>query len=267
MNIERLCDGIQLHPEARRLVLEYKMSELEYERAKRLFFDDYLSFFDGVEQLPGYRGRLLYLYVRFAADLYEEYKSRGIDDTVYYDTFSDIQIWSMACKEQFGEYGVQEYRWFKEHLRLRLFRLGRLQFHPYAMKSDVEIAGKKVYEGQIVLNIHIPAGEPLAPDKVEASFEHARRFFRGVEPVFVCHSWMLEPKLGHILDASSNILQFQRHFSVYKQNPDSRQAEERIFQRICSDYSEYPEATELQRSAKRFLLAGNKLGSASGIKI
>jgi hypothetical protein len=262
-----LCDGIQLHPEAKRLVLDYDMDAIEYESAKRHFYDDYISFFEKEEKLQGHRSRLLYLFIRFAVDLYEEYKNREIDDSVYYDTFSDIHIWCMDCKRQFGEYGLQEYRWFKEHLRLRLFRLGRLQFHPYTMKSDIAVAGKRIYENQIVLNVHIPAGEPLTADKVEASFERARRFFRGVEPVFVCHSWMLEPKLGHILKADSNILQFQRHFTVYKLDPDSRQAEERIFQKVCSDYSEYPESTELQRSAKSYLLAGHKLGSASGIKI
>lgn len=267
MNIEQLCYGIELPSEAIDVVLGCNMSAMEYDAAKRLFYDDYVAFFEHAEQLPGYRARLLCLYIRFAVELHDEYVSRGIDDSIYYDTFSDLAIWCLACKEQFGEYGLQEFRWFKEHLRLRLFRLGRLQFHPYTLKSDVVVAGKRTYENQIVLNVHIPAGEPLAPDKVEASFELARRFFRGVEPVFVCHSWMLEPELRHVLKADSNILQFQRHFTVYKLNPDSRQAEERIFRKVCADYAEYPESTALQRSAKGYLLSGRRLGSASGIKL
>ncbi|OUS75008.1 hypothetical protein B1748_19075 [Paenibacillus sp. MY03] len=267
MNIERLCNGIQLPSHVVRQVLEYEMDATLYENAKRHFGSDYMSFFEEEENRPGFRARFLYLFIRFAVDLYEEYKRREIDDTIYYDTFSDLRIWCMECKRQYGEYGLQEYRWFKEHLRLRLFRLGRLQFHPYAMKSDVVVEGKKIYENQIVLNVHIPAGEPLAADKVEASFELARRFFRGMEPVFVCHSWILEPRLQDILKSDSNLLQFQRQFSIYKHNPDSRQAEERIFQETLSDYSAYPESTELQRSAKRYLLAGHRLGAASGIKL
>lgn len=266
MNIEQLCHGIGLHPDATRFVLEYRMERDQYELAKRQFDEDYTSFFERITQLPDYRGRLLYLFIRFAVDRYEEYKKRGIDDGIYYDTFSDIRIWCMACKREFGEYGIQEYGWFKEHLRMRLFRLGRLQFHPYAMKSEVVTGGKKVYQDQIVLNVHIPEGEPLSPDKVEESFELARRFFRGVEPVFVCHTWMLEPKLCSVLNDDSNILQFQRHFDIYKLNPDSRQAEERIFGKVCSQYAEYAESTSLQRSVKSFLMSGGRLGSASGIK-
>ena len=267
MNIEHLCEGIRLHPEAMQEVREYRLEEFEYEEARQQFYNDYASFFEQIKQTPRYRKRLLFLFIRFAVDLYEEYKLRGIDDSVYYDTFSDIQIWCMECQRQFGEYGIEEYGWLKEHVRLQLFRLGRLQFQPYPMKCDVIVDGKKISKNQIVLNVHIPAGEPLDNNKVEESFALARRFFRGVAPVFICHTWMLEPKLAHILKPESNIMQFQSHFYIYQLDPESRQAEERIFQTVSSNYSEYPETTGLQRSAKHYLLAGHRLGSAYGIKV
>jgi hypothetical protein len=48
---------------------------------------------------------------------------------------------------------------------------------------------------------------------------------------------------------------------------NSKEAEQRIFNKICADPSEYEEQTRLQRSAKAYLAAGGKLGSGYGIKL
>lgn len=260
-----LSEGIGLHPEARSVVERYQWDDAEYADWKRLFYDDTESFFARAAQEEDHRQLLLALFVRFAADLHEAYRIRGIGDDVYMDTFNDLQIWSDDCKRQFGEYGMQQYRWLKEHLLLRLFRLGRLQFQPYALERDVEIAGKKVRKHELVLNVHIPAGEPLDPGQVEASFTRAEAFFRGVPPVFVCHSWLLEPSLRDVLPPGSNILRFQEHFHIFHTTPESRQAEERIFVTVQDDASKYEERTALQRRAKAYLMSGNTLGMGHGI--
>lgn len=266
MNVEQFCERIQLHPGAKDLVVQYPMDDEQYESFKRRFYEDSDAFFEQMKQLAEYRQLFLCLFVKFAVDLHEEYRLRGIEDQVYFDTFSDIQIWCMECHRVTGEYGIQEYRWLREHALLRLFRLGRLQFQPYVMKCDVQLDGKKILKNQIVLNVHIPAGDALEDGKLEESFKLAKAFFRGIPPVFICHSWLLEPNLAEILKPGSNILQFQKHFSIYQLDPESRQAEERIFQLVSSDYTQYPENTNLQRSAKAYLLSGRKLGSAYGIK-
>lgn len=88
----------------------------------------------------------------------------------------------------YGEYGIEEYNWMKEHVQLRLFRLGRLQFQPLALNSDVVINGQKVVKDQIVLNVHIPSGEPLDPQSVEKSFVLARAFLEEyLRCMFVIH--------------------------------------------------------------------------------
>ena len=58
-----------------------------------------------------------------------------------------------------------------------------------------------------------------------------------------------------------------RGISDNKTDDTSRQAEERIFKKVSDNFSEYEENTNLQRSAKAYLMAGNKLGSCFGIKI
>ncbi|WP_169082377.1 acyltransferase domain-containing protein [Paenibacillus sp. PL91] len=267
MNLKRFCECIKLDPAAQQQIYACPMEEEEYLAHKKHFYSDRCSFFESVKQTTGYRQLLLYLFVRFAVDAHEEYQIRGISDEIYYDTFSDIQIWCLKCLRDFGEYGIEEYNWLQEHVQLRLFRLGRLQFQPFAFDRDIEVEGRKIVKNQIVFNVHIPSGEPLIAQGAQKSFELARAFFRGISPVFICHSWLLYPGLSEILDADSNILQFQNHFYIYEVEEDSREAEQRIFNRICADPSEYEEQTRLQRSAKAFLAAGRKLGSGYGIKL
>jgi hypothetical protein len=266
MNIQTFCDGIGLSPEARRVVENLSMDEAVYREFKELFLRNQSVFFEKVKREPNSRQLFLYLYVRFAVDAYGEYRIKGISDEIYFDTFHDLEIWCRTCLRDYGEYGLAEIYWLQEHVLLQLFKLGRLQFQPVAFGEDLEIEGTRVSRGQIVLNVHIPEGEPLDPGKVEESFRRARAFFRGVTPVFVCHSWLLYPKLSEVLEPDSNILQFQRHFHIYKVDDHSRQAEQRIFQTNDFDLSRYAERTSLQRRAKTYLQAGHKLGSGSGIK-
>ncbi|GGD53284.1 acyltransferase domain-containing protein [Paenibacillus nasutitermitis] len=267
MNIKQFCEGIKLDPAARRQLEEFTISEEEYLGYKQHFYMDHAAFFESVKQTAGYRKLLLYLFVRFAVDVYEKYKLQQIDDAIYYDTFSDFQNWCMQCKADTGEYGIEEYNWLKEHVQLRLFRLGRLQFQPLAFDRELIVNDYKIRVNQIVLNVHIPAGDPLLAEQVERSFEMAKAFFRGIPPVFICHSWLLEPELGEILPPESNILRFQQHFHLYKIDKNAKQAEERIFRKTCDNPHDYEAVTRLQRSAKAFLIAGGKLGIGFGIKV
>lgn len=266
MRLTEFCDGIKLNEKARRQIVDFNMGESEYSEHKRHFESDRHSFFVTITGLENYRPMLLYLFSRFALDVYEEYRIRGISDEIYFDTFSDIRIWSEVCYRDHGEYGIEEYGWLQEHVRLRLFRLGRLQFQPSIFICDLPPEGMSLEKHQIVLNVHIPEGEPMTPYEVDRSFRLARAFFRGIPPIFTCHSWLLYPGLAQIMKPESNILRFQRLFHIYKVDEASREAEQRIFHRVTSEPSQYGEQTSLQRAAKAYLLDGGKLGSASGIR-
>ncbi|MBB6735980.1 acyltransferase domain-containing protein [Cohnella zeiphila] len=268
MDLRTFCDRIRLPAEALAAMEPYlSMEEAEYASYKRRFLDDRDSFWESVKGESGYRRLLLYLICRLAVDSYEEYRALGIGDDVYEDTFSDIRIWCLTCARDHGEYGIEEFHWLQEHVQLRLFRLGRLQFQPYAFDRNVAIGGRKVQARQIVLNVHIPEGEPLDPREAEASFDKASVFFRGISPVFVCHSWLLYPGLSAVLSPESNILRFQRLFDVFERDETDRQAEQRIFGRALDDPAAYEERTSLQRNAKAYLVSGRKLGSGYGIRI
>ncbi|WP_256760115.1 acyltransferase domain-containing protein [Cohnella sp. WQ 127256] len=267
MNLQQFYEGIQLDTHARQIIDQYQMDDSLYLSYKQHFYNDRQAFFERVKQVEGFRQLFLYLFVKLSVDAYEEYQLRGIEDHIYFDTFSDIQLWCMNCLRDFGEYGIEECHWLQEHVQLRLFKLGRLQFQPYAIDRDVELNSKKISKNQVVLNVHIPAGEPLDLQKVEESFDQASRFFRGINPVFICYSWLLYPKLSDILSSSSNILRFQHIFHVDKVDHDVRDAERFIFNKTLAEPQQYAEHTSLQRNAKAYLMAGNKLGNGYGIKI
>ena len=267
MDVKRLCEGIGLHEQARRIVDRFELDDDACDAYKRLLAQDRSAFFERVKQASEYRKLFLYLFVRFAADAYAEYRIRGIGDDVYFDTFRDIQIWCMNCVRDYGEFGIEEYGWLQEHVQLRLFRLGRLQFQPIVFGRELEVGGTKIDRERLVLNVHIPEGEPLDDGLAAVSFARARAFFRGIDPIFVCHSWLLFPQLDEVLPPDSNIMRFQKRFAVVEVDPDDRQAEQRIFHKVLENPAAYAEDTSLRRKAKAYLLAGRKLGSGYGIRI
>lgn len=60
--------------------------------------------------------------------LREQYERLGIDMQILRDTLSDIPLWINNCQAHTGRMGLQEYTWLTNHLRMRLFRLGRLEY-------------------------------------------------------------------------------------------------------------------------------------------
>ncbi|MDG0790682.1 acyltransferase domain-containing protein [Cohnella ginsengisoli] len=266
MDIASLAAAIGLHEDASALVREYdRLESGDYPAHKAFFLRDRAAMLASVRQRADYKPFFLYFFVKMAVDAYAEYRLREIPDEVYIETFSDIRIWTDVCKTISGECGIEESGWLQEHVRLALFRLGRLQFQPIALDRDLIAGDRKFAKGDLVLNVHIPAGESLDQQAALASFARARAFFRGVPSVFVCHSWLLYPGLGQVLDPGSNIMRFQRLFEIYEVDDASRQAEERIFGAPQDDPAAYDEHTGLQRRAKAYLAAGGKLGAGAGI--
>lgn len=60
--------------------------------------------------------------------LEEAYRRAGISGQVLADTLSDIPLWMDNCRAHFGYQGMLEYEWLSNHMRMRLFRLGRLEY-------------------------------------------------------------------------------------------------------------------------------------------
>lgn len=250
MEIERFMKEIDLPEEGRLCVLTFSLPEEEYQKLKALFYENRETFFQIIEKQSEKEKLLLYLYVRFAVDLHSKYVEMGISDKIYYDTFSDFTIWFQHCVKQKHTVGLVEERWLELHLKMRLFRLGRLQFE----KDEKE---RKIH-------VHIPEGSPLSPEACDASFAQAEEFFDDFYTGFDCESWLLSPALLEILDEGNRIIQFQKRFRIERINQNNRQAEERVFGTIQEDKILYPEHTSLQRNLKKYVLAGKNPGVGFG---
>ncbi len=203
----------------------------------------------------------LLIYIDRAVNAYEEYKRRGIEDKVYFNTMYDLNLWAGNCLRDYGVYGLKETGWLELHVNLKVFRLGRLQFEPITDKET----------GEQQLNVHIPQGEPLDIDACHRSYEQAAVFFKK-NPVFVCHSWLLQPALKTLLPPDSNIVKFQSEYEIIELDNDDTQTIERVFGTCYANnrpksIDEYPEDTALQRVAKAYLKSGGTFSGALGKRV
>lgn len=211
-----------------------------------------------------------------AVEAQAEYRRRGIDPAVFDATMSDIKIWADRYRQSAGCEGLGEINWIIQHCRLRLFRLGRLQFYRSRVRLGpfVPAAARRalpVRTGQRCLDIHIPEGERLAPEECQASMERARPFFQAYFPqdhavCYTCFSWLLYSQNRCFLPENSNIAAFMDQWDVLFDWADDRQAIERIWGSPRRDPADYPADTSLRRSARDWLMAGHSLGMGLGLR-
>lgn len=251
MEIEKLMEEIQLPEEGRNCIRNFQMTESFYESWKKLFYDDRKQFFEEAQKRADKEQLYLYLYIRFAVDLYPVFVERQISDEVYFQTFYDFTIWFRQCMKKKKKPGLIEERWLSLPLCMKIFRLGRLQFEPDREKG--------------IIHVHIPEGEPLDHAACGEAFQKADQFFGPEYQFFDCESWLLSPKLQNLLKPQSNILKFQNRFEVQDIVYPFRQAEERVFGEIRTDKENYPENTSLQKAVKKFVLTGDDIGMGYGI--
>lgn len=194
-------------------------------------------------QLPGALGppgRCFYLHL-YAATIPATrawHEALGIPDDVSWATLRDVSRHEAIHRRIHGTTGIDSPAWMMIHLRGAIFELGRLQFAPFHFKSGDgwpdDAAGAELGEGfrpgQAALDVHIPAGGPLDFEECEASYRDAAGFFDKYFPspvrrVATCTSWLLDDQLAEFLPETSNIIRFQRAFTLV---PGGRDADEGV---------------------------------------
>ena len=206
--------------------------------------------------------------LKCASAVKEKYRRAGISDEIYYSTMSDIRIW---CEEN-GNNGLKEYGWLKNHVSFELFRLGRLQFQLYKCNNKTLLYNKLPFSyGEKLIYVHIPRGEKLLKEDCLASFVEATDFFIKYFPdykykYYFCESWLLFEGNRNFMAQSSNIISFMSLFDIRYSLTYQQQALERIFGKRRLFKKSYPENTALQKSAKKYMLHGGRLGVGIGIR-
>ena len=213
--------------------------------------------------------RILHFYLDWAVDVKVQYDALGISEKVFWDGMKDLAIWAEDYLGKHGVPGFAEWGWVAATMTMWVFRLGRLQFQADRLEEDLVCGDRTYLAGTDVLNVHIPAGEPLDVDTVREAMDYAPWFyethFGKAFTLFMCHSWLLSPQLKEILPEGSRIIQFQNLFEICWMD-EERQAEERVFGFLAEDPATYPEQTSLQRKMKMALLEGKHFGMGCGIR-
>lgn len=221
------------------------------------------------------------------ADTKAKYNKKGIDDTVFFDTMSDIKIWIDDCRNRTGEYGLEELNWIMHHMSLNIFRLGRLQFQmtKFNCADSYSSNGISVHRGENILNLHIARGAKLDTEACRNSLITAQEFFTRFFPdypvnIFMCHSWLLYSGNKNFMSEGSNILKFAEMFDIIDEQETPQQAYLWLFGVKTSsikliahrkrfgtygDTSMLSSDTKLLCDAKKYIDSGGAFGDAVGI--
>ena len=187
-----------------------------------------------------------------------DYAARSIPESILADTLRDLPRCTDILAERTGGRfrGFTEIHWLREHLSLRLFRLGRLQFQPRPPEEGVEALSPEAAAEPVVMGVHIPGGEPLDIGQCRQSLAMAPGFFAKYfpgEPVararfFQCSSWLLCPALVDALPESSRIRAFASLFTVGVPHGDDETFYDHAFPALGRAATAADAATSLQRA-------------------
>jgi hypothetical protein len=132
--------------------------------------------------------------------------------------------------------------------------------------SDYELVLTK---GNPIMEVHIPAGQPLKHEDCFKSYQAALSFYDKFFPEvqfngFCCTSWLLDNQLSLLLPAKSNIVQFQQDYFMYPYKGTDSQTFERVFGGKSADLAKAPRNTPLQAAILDYCLQGNNMRMGAG---
>lgn len=117
-------------------------------------------------------------------------------------------------------------------------------------------------KGDIILEMHIPAGGNMTPDQCGESMRQACNFFHRCYPekspaAIVCGSWMLSPLLERILPPTANLVRYLRELYLFPVSWGGADSLGFIFFQEKFDAATAPRQTSLQRAVLEYLQAGH----------
>lgn len=180
------------------------------------------------------------------------YDNKGYDKKMFDGVICDIKAKNQECYAVCGIHGTFSAEWFERFFNLTQFVLGRLQFEPIYLFSDIIFDDKTIKKDTFAIAIHIPSGRALNIDECRESLEEAYDMFSplfGEEPVmFYCGSWLLAPDNKKLLSPNSNIVKFMDFFRIVPTEKTIEHDFWRIFgKEDCSDIKSLPRDNSLRR--------------------
>ena len=220
------------------------------------------------ESTPTGRYFFVYVYLAALADVRRFHAQRRIPDEISWATLADLGRNLKRDRLLLGDGGLRTSGWLTLHFRGSLYQLARLQFN----RTNVRAAqvADAFPEGEAALGIHIPESGPLTPEACEESLTQAQPFFARHFPetptrLGICNSWLLDPQLADYLAPDSNIMRFQRRFTLAGDGHDGDADVLRfVFHRIAPKLDDLPQRTTLERAIVAHRRAGKHWRSPTG---
>ena len=185
------------------------------------------------------------------------------------DTLKDVVEWIEISTNAKKELSLGNCGWLKRYLDMRLFKIGRFNFCIGGAECDIPEFGVK--KGDNIIEIHIPTEGLFKKCVCEESLDMAREFFAKYFPeyhyeYFTCNSWLLDKTLRDMLDAGSNIIEFQNMFTMISET----EADSAITSVFSDDMTrrklkQEAAATSLAQKIKDHALNGGKFYETYGI--
>lgn len=212
-------------------------------------------------------------------ELIELHARRGVPESVTKATVSALGGVLGSHRQVIGRGGVGLFPLWGPPLRFRGtdFQIGRHDFTRAGLGLGDEVSGH-------VLMVHVPPIGPLDANESEDSIRAAEQYFAEwypEEPVtaFTCTSWLLDPQLGEYLHPDSNILQFQRRFTVLPElaKADASEADREMMRLGLhveppetsvgpEDLARIPQETTLQKAFVSHIQSGRHWAKRTGVR-
>ena len=222
----------------------------------------------GRQQDDGFKEMAIFLIA--ALRTREAYEEMGIDDGIFIHTMSLFRRIIAEYVVHYGKIGFNRGHWFYRQIANVITRLGVLEFETLLLDEGAEV-GLPGETNVPVLSVHIPSDAVMTREALDESYQTALQFFPKYYPDFKfkrfhCSTWLLAPALRELLQAGSRILNFQDDYCLTDIDEDDKGHMFWIFniRGAAPDYAALPEDTALRRAAKRHLMAGGRIGAASG---
>ncbi|MBR1970316.1 MAG: DUF5596 domain-containing protein [Clostridia bacterium] len=257
----------------KKLELPDELEELTYKSLEKINLKNVPEYSQYQHSEESNEKRCIY-HLIFCEELSNRYREKGIPEEILMDTLLDLKNSILSYYDKYKTIGIDKdgEEWLKNHFSFNLFRLGRLQFCMYGMYEDVP--EKNIKKGDSVMDVHIPKGESIKPEIVDASFRESKEFFSKYFPeysfrYYTCFSWTLDDTLADFLEENSNIRKFRHRFEVvHKREQDS--ALHFIFKMGIKNREELNSCeakTEFAKKLKEYALSGGKLYNVLGIMV
>ncbi len=217
----------------------------------------------------GKRNLLSFLFM--CEELSQKYAENGIPQEIMVHTAKDLVLWTNAWSDVKNELYLGELNWLCRHFKMKLFRLGNLEY--IIKESPFDFAQYGIKKGDTLIDVHIPNDAKFTPELCDESFRYAKKFFSEYYPeykldFFTCASWLLDRELDKLLPETSNIIKFGRRFTVVDEETHESFGSLRYVFKWNTNRLNIKNAvctSGFSERLKKHVLSGEKLYSVTGV--